>query len=267
MKVLLFFILIPFLSIGQVSIDLGARKEIARFSAAEALQYFSPSFSNRYLNDSYVIKVNIEKKGWIFSTEFSSLNKSLKISESGGFTDTDYIYGGGPPGGSNLTVKTKDVSWNYNSNLKLNYIGLRLGLDRSFLDGRFNILIGASANCDFLINSMEDLDYLKTSIETTSNWNGINTTTSYSDTPNNGEAIYAVNSAYLNFGLNSALRYNFVRCYVVIFLNHTLTWYQRYTSSNDYFPEYDEMTFLNTRYNFEYGVRLGYRLNSKNTNE
>lgn len=265
MKVLLFFAFLQLsnLSFGQLSIDVGARKEVARFSAFASGEYISPSFSNRYLNDSYFIKANFEHKRWIFSTELSSLNKSFEINENGGYSNTEYIYGGGPPGSSNLTVQTKEESWQYRSDIKLNYLGLRLGVDRSFLEGDFNFLIGASVNCDFLADSKEDLEYLRTSTTTTSNWDGTNTATTSSDILYSGQAIYAVNTAYLNFGLNAAVRYNFDRYYADVFINNAFTWYQRYRETNDYFPTYEEMTFLKTRYNFEYGVRVGFYLSSK----
>ena len=131
------------------------------------------------------------------------MNKSFEINADGGFAETDHVYGGGPPGGSNLTVINKEETWYYNSDLQLNYLGLRLGVDRSFLEGDFNVLVGSSVNCDFLIASKEDLDYLRTTRETTTNWNGTNTNTTYSDIVYS-QAIYAVNSAYLNLGLNAA---------------------------------------------------------------
>ena len=264
MRLLLLFLLsiTSAFSFGQVSIDAGARKEVARFKSTSAVEYISPSFSNVYLNDSYFLKVNYEKKKWIFSTEVSSLNKALQISDSGSSSETDYIYGGGPPGGSNLTVKTKDGSWHYNSNLKLNYLGIRLGVDKSFFQHRFNFLFGASINCDYLINSTEDLDYLHTTIETTTNWNGTSSNTTINTTPFS-EANNAVNEIYLNFGLNTAVRYKFKNCYIDAFLNNAFTWYQRYRNSHEFFPEYEEMTLFNAPYNLEYGIRFGYYLFTK----
>ena len=266
MKTLLFVLslLLSNLSFGQISLDVGARKEIARFSAYASGEYVSPTFTNIYLNDSYFFKLNFEKNRWIFSTEFSSLNKSLEINANGGYTDTDYVYGGGPPSGSSLTIIDTEESWYYNSDLKLNYLGVRLGVDRSFLEGDFNVLIGGSVNCDFLVGSKEDVDFLRTTTRTTSNWNGVNTTTTYSDIIFTG-ARFGVNSAYLNFGLNAALRYNFNSCYVDAFINNALTWYQRYRDSNDYFTEYKEMALSESRYNFEYGLRIGFYLTSKNS--
>jgi hypothetical protein len=65
------------LSYAQVSMDMGARKQFAKFWSIDFYEALIPRYSNRYFNDSYFVKLNKEKNKWILSTELSYTPKAL----------------------------------------------------------------------------------------------------------------------------------------------------------------------------------------------
>jgi hypothetical protein len=169
----------------------------------------------------------------------------------------------GPPGGSNLITETESIEWTYVSNLRIDYVGLRFGIDRKFLNGRFNILFGSSLNTDFRLSAKESFDYEGLKVKTITDWNGTTVDSTIFSTSFRG-ASKAAYPVYFNVGINTGFRYNFEKVYIDLFVNNAFSWYGRYrNSSNDYFPVYDVMQLGRVHYSFEYGFRVGYLIPSK----
>ena len=156
---ILLLVLFANVTIAQLSVDVGVRKQVSSFYFSQEKAFFSPSYSDLYINDAYFAKFNVHHNKWIFSTELSYMPKALIIDTSNSWSETDYYYGMGPPGESGLITKNESVSLRYNSVLNLNYLGLRLGVDRKFFDRKINLLLGASLNSDLRIRMDEDIDY------------------------------------------------------------------------------------------------------------